>query len=311
MPGSDGYPPAPRLYELVEPLESEFITVAPEVNIPAEPPGYTLVKPVIRTQGVIVFFGSGRDTADAGYEMRLYTAANQQQVATLYVTTGNPLEFLFDSSRYEQLDRYIGQAIDKYDLPADRMLFAGMSLGGTRALKFAQWCAAGHSRYDLLPRAVAICDAPLDFFRFHQQGARAIRLDTNPVSVNEAYWVNHQLEQNLGGTPEEVPKAYRAYSPYVYEIPMHEAIHLLKNMAIRAYTEPDVDWWIAYRQKAYYSINAPDAAALVNDLTYLGNDEVELITTTKKGFHPDGSRHPHSWSIVDNAELVSWFLNLP
>ena len=27
-------------------------------------------------------------------------------------------------------------------------------------------------------------------------------------------------------------------------------------------------------------------------------------------YRPDGSRHPHSWSIVDNGELVEWLLGL-
>jgi hypothetical protein len=71
-----------------------------------------------------------------------------------------------------------------------------------------------------------------------------------------------------------------------------------------------VEWWIAQRQKEYYSINAPDAAGLINDLIYLGNDEAELIITEARGQHPDGTRHPHSWSIVDNEELISWFLQL-
>ena len=36
----------------------------------------------------------------------------------------------------------------------------------------------------------------------------------------------------------------------------------------------------------------------------------ELITTSGQGHHPDGRRHPHSWSIVDNGELVEWLLGL-
>ncbi|MCB0635684.1 MAG: hypothetical protein KDC54_03655 [Lewinella sp.] len=304
-------PDRPRLFQFEEPLETELIRLTPQISIPAEPPGYTLIQPKGETEGVIVFFGSGRDTTHAGYEMRLYETATDQQVALLYVSTGNPLEFLFDSTRYYQLERYIHQAVQEYNLPAHRLLFTGMSLGGTRALKFAEWCMAGHAPHGVRPRAVAICDAPLDFFRFYQQGERAIRMGASPISVNEATWVNYQLQEHLGGTPDEAPRAYRDYSPYVYEVSIFDPLESLRNIAVRAYTEPDVEWWIAQRQKDYYSINAPDAAGLINDLLYLGNNEAELIVTEGKGHHPDGTRHPHSWSIVDNEELVRWFLRLP
>ncbi|MEZ4931988.1 MAG: hypothetical protein R2788_07705 [Saprospiraceae bacterium] len=62
------------------------------------------------------------------------------------------------------------------------------------------------------------------------------------------------------------------------------------------------------RGNDYYSMNAMDAAAVVNQLAVLGNERAELILTENKGFKPDGSRHPHSWSIVDNGELVEWLL---
>ena len=284
--------------------------MTPDISIPAVDPGYTLILPEKAPKGMVILFHQGRDTSHAGYEMRLYTEAIKRGVAALYVTTGNPLEFLFDESRYEQLDRYIGEAVRVYEIPEDRLLFAGMSLAGTRALKFGLWCQEGHSRYGLHPRAIAVCDAPLDFVRFWSEGARAIRLNVNPTSVNEARWVNGQLEKHLGGTPSEVPEAYRGYSPYVYLPEPDERLKLLDGVAVRAYTEPDVDWWINNRHKSYYGINAVDAAAFINDLQILGNEEAELITTTGQGYHPDGRRHPHSWSIVDNGKLVEWLLGL-
>lgn len=300
----------PRLIELREPKAGELQQLAPDIAIPLEEPGYTLLLPPDTIKGMIIFFGSGRDTTDAGYEMRLYSEAVRRQVATLYVTTGQRIEFLFDSIYYRQLDRYIGQVLEEFPIPRDRLLFAGMSLAGTRAMKFGYWCMEGHSSYGIRPRAIALCDAPLDFFRFWREGAFSIRYNTNPTSANEAQWVNAQLEEHLGGTPQEVPAAYHQYSPYVKGQEIDPRLELLKTVALRAYTEPDVQWWMANRQKDYYGMNALDAAGLVNELRLLGNTEAELITTTDKGYRPDGSRHPHSWSIVDNGELVEWLLGL-
>ena len=84
----------------------------------------------------------------------------------------------------------------------------------------------------------------------------------------------------------------------------------LKGIAIRTYTEPDVNWWIDTRRKDYYSMNAIDLAALVNELKIRGHQQAELIITQNKGYQPDGSRHPHSWNIVDEKILVDWFVEL-
>ena len=62
------------------------------------------------------------------------------------------------------------------------------------------------------------------------------------------------------------------------------------------------------RKVDYYSMNAVDAAGLVLQLQLLGNRQAELITTEGRGVRPDGTRHPHSWSIVDEPDLEAWIL---
>ncbi|MBX2927813.1 MAG: hypothetical protein KF852_08265 [Saprospiraceae bacterium] len=228
----------------------------------------------------------------------------------LYLTTGNRFEFLFEDSTYVQLDGYIHKAVSEHNLPSGRMLFCGMSSAGTRAMKFAIWCLMGKSAYGTRPKAVAVCDAPLDFVRFWRELDRAKRLQRSPVTVNEATWVTAVLERNLRDTPKDNPEAYHDYSAFCYELENGGHVELLRSTAFRAYTEPDVQWWIENCGKDYYSMNALDAAAAVNQLRILGNSKAELILTTGKGMHPDGRRHPHSWSIVDNGELVEWLLRL-
>ena len=104
--------------------------------------------------------------------------------------------------------------------------------------------------------------------------------------------------------------AYVQYSPYCYLDSNELNLFKLNGVAIRAYTEPDIEWWMENRRKDYYSMNAIDLAALINALHIAGNNEAELIITQDQGFRPDGQRHPHSWSIVDEKELIDWFLAL-
>jgi hypothetical protein len=281
------------------------------LSMPEENAGYTLILPEkAAPKAVLVLFHSGRDTTDAGYEMRLYVEAVKRQAAVLYVTTGNRFEFLFDESAYTQLDGYLHKAIVEHGLPADRLLFGGMSLAGTRAMKFAIWCLEGKSAHSIRPKAVTVCDAPLDFVRFWKALDRSKRLQINPIAANEAAWVTAVLERNLDGTPKERPEAYQDYSPYSHDTDNGGRAALLKDTPFRAYTEPDVQWWMDNRGNDYYSMNALDAAAVVNQLRISGNKKAELVLTSGKGVRPNGTRHPHSWSIVDNGELVEWLLGL-
>lgn len=55
-------------------------------------------------------------------------------------------------------------------------------------------------------------------------------------------------------------------------------------------------------------MNSLDQAALITQLLVLGNERAVLVTThRRRQGYAEGST-PHTWSIVDNAELVEWFL---
>lgn len=300
--------PPHLLIQVAEPVEDTFDVMSPTLKVPTEDAGYTLICPENNILGLIVTFHAGRDTSHPGYEQRLAFDALHEQVATLFVTTGHRFDFLFDTARMQLLDRYISDVVRQYQIPENKILYTGMSLAGTRAIKMALWNYQGFG--SVKPSALALCDPPLDFIRFWRAQRHSITNETHPTSVSEATWTNYLLEQNLGGTPEEAYQSYAAYSPYVKMNSIDPKLHFLESIPIRIYTEPDLDWWMENRNRDAYGINSLDASAIIGDLRLLGNERAEHITSQNKGFRPDGTRHPHSWSIVDNAELVQWFLSL-
>ena len=81
---------------------------------------------------------------------------------------------------------------------------------------------------------------------------------------------------------------------------------LLKDTPIRIYIEPDLKWRVENWNQDVYSSNMLDATALINVLRLLGNNNAELINTSGAGYRRDGSRNPHSWSIVDERDLAQW-----
>ena len=299
--------PAQQVVDRSIPSEG-MISLSEQIAIPKVDRGYTLWLPDSGPiAGMVVFTHPRRDTTGRD---TLIDYALSRQLAVLYATTENRLEFFFESERMQEIEEYIHEAIATYRIPADRLLYCGMSLEGTRALKLAIFGQSAQSAHRLKPKAIALCDAPLDMVRFHREMVKSRELHFHPIAANEGAWVSDYLERNLGGSPAENLSAYLQYSPYSYTAGGSPDLRLLRDIAIRAYTEPDVNWWIETRRKDYYGMNAIDLAALVNELRILGNERAELIVTRAKGKLPDGTRHPHSWSIVDEKELIDWFLAL-
>ena len=223
----------------------------PERRICLTDRGYTLLRPAgtDKSKGVVVFVDPGRFDTAAFFDVTggFDAQALSQGLSVLHISTGNPLEFLFD-------------------------------------------------------------EGALDMTRMWNAMRRAGEARFHPAAADEGRWVRYMLETNLGGTPGEVPDRYVSYSPYAHSAPdAGNAVHL-RDVAVRAYHEPDVNWWIENRRKSYYDMNSIDLAALINTLRLHGNERAELITTHRRREGFAGGSSPHTWSIVDETDLVDWFL---
>lgn len=284
------------------------IVYSEKMTLPKIKSGYTLWVPTQTSKAMmIVFFDENRDTAN---KKPIIDMALKKQLAVLFVTTNNQVEFLFAESKMKELEGFIYEVISKNNIPKNNMLYCGMSLAGTRALKIAAFSQTIQSTYKLIPKAIAICDAPLDMVRNYGECKKASELNLNPIGASESEWVASYIRSNLKGTPEQAMRAYIKYSPFYYAAKNGGNAKAFKNIYLCCYTEPDVNWWIENRGRDYYGMNAIDLAALVNQLKILGSKKAELIPTIGKGFREDGTRHPHSWTIVDEKELVEWFIRL-
>ena len=282
----------------------------PERVIPLTEKGYTLLLPSDAEPAGLVVFLDGRKV-----DVSIHTAAGTfdhealaRSVGTLHLTTGNPLDFFFDDAILADVAERLQGILETNGLRETPLYVAGLSLGGTRALKLTIFLKQHADRFWAAPKAVAIVDAPLDMVRFWEAETRAARDAFHPAAADEGRWVTYLLETNLGGPPHEHFDRYVSYSPFVYTAPDGGNAALLREVAVRAYHEPDVNWWIQNRRKSYYSMNSIDHAALINVLRLQGNDRAELVTThqARDGF--DDGASPHTWSIVDNADLVTWLL---
>jgi len=286
----------------------------PERRVPMTERGYSLLLPEGSTslvRGAAVFIDPGRFRAPPeGPEPGSFEAeAINANLAVLHITTGNPLDFLFEDAEVRQLADRIGAVLEQAGLEDVPVFLAGLSLGGTRALRLAAHLRANAGSAPIQVSAVAVVDAPLDMERLWATERRAADLGFHSAAADEGRWVTYLLETNLGGTPQNASAKYVEYSPLTHDAPRGGRAVYLRDLPLRAYHEPDVDWWIENRRKSYYDMNSIDLAALVNQLRILGNERAELVTSHGKRQGYAAGATPHTWSIVDNKELVAWFLS--
>ena len=212
------------------------------------------------------------------------------------------LSFGVDSLSQQTFDRILKDVTSKHKLVNQNFYVGGFSIGGSSAIKYAE-------NAEIKPTAIFAIDPPLDFERFYNSAKRVIRLSKDIEANEENVYMVDRLEKETGGSPTTNLAEYYNISPYSFSDTTQRAIKKLAKIPLRIYTEPDINWWLKERGADFTSMNATECSAMINEVNRLGNQNAELITTQNKGYRkPDNRRHPHSWSIVDNDELIKWLL---
>ena len=277
-----------------------------------------------------VIFRNPKDSTQNFYQQYLPNAAPKGLIMVFYGQFSNPklatdagfvlvsitpeadyFQTLFAANILKMSNEMIAEICQKNKIPTNKVIMGGLSAAGTLALRLAE---EGHkpkrNKLTIKPAAVFAIDPPLDYERFWVECNRKVKLNFHPVAVGEGREVLRRLKMAFGGSPAQFQQKYWAAAPYSHNAPNGGQIALLKNMPIRIYHEPDVDWWIENRRQDYSAMNSVDCAGAINDLRILGNTRAQLIGTTNRGYREDGTRHPHSWSIVDEKDLVDWCLEV-
>ena len=212
------------------------------------------------------------------------------------------LSFGVDSVSQHSFERILLDVMSKHKLNGLRFYVGGYSIGGSCSLKYAE-------NGKVKPTAIFAIDSPLDFERVYNSAKRDIRLAKDSAPNEENIYIIERLEKEIGGSPENYLSEYYKFSPYSFSDTTQSAIKKLTKTPIRIYIEPDINWWMKERNADYTSMNSTESSALINELNRLGNTQAALIITQNKGYRkPDNTKHPHSWSIVDNDELIQWLL---
>nr|WP_315151170.1 alpha/beta hydrolase [uncultured Flavobacterium sp.] len=247
--------------------------------------------------------GFGETAEDVLQQTDLPNKLALQGILTIIPTfQDGVLSFGVDPLSQQTFDRILKDVTSKHQLKDKRFYVGGFSIGGSCAIKYAE-------NTKIKPTAVFAIDPPLDFERFYNSAKRDIRLSKDGEANPENIYMIERLEKETGGNPTTHLTDYYKISAYSFSDTTQTEIKKLANTPLRIYTEPDINWWLNERGADFSSINATECSAMINELNRLGNQNAVLLTTQNKGYRkPDNRRHPHSWSIVDNDELIQWLL---
>lgn len=205
----------------------------------------------------------------------------------------------------QRLEKMVKEAMQQYKIPAGKLIIGGHSIGGLSALYYAEMANKPGQDSIVKPAAVFGVDPPLDLKRLYAGYTRAIKEGAG--SGSEAVMITERFKKIYGGTPAEAAANYESASAFTPDAPEGGNARYLKNLPVRLYCDPDVNWFIKERQTGVAWINLVDLTACIAQLNKLGNKKAELVTALGKGYFPNGQRHPHAFSILDPAGCVQWF----
>lgn len=260
-------------------------------------------------KGAIVIFPSGGETTeDLLKQITIPSLAYEKGIATIIPSINWGTENR--TEEIELLNTIFTEIIRVHKIPKENFILGGLSNGGMISLIYAQQSVKDTSSTLLKPKGVFGLDVPLDKAHLYAYCEREIKRNFSQLGIGEARWILNNFHDTYGGSPEEYPEKYIEASIYSNGIENGGNAVYLKEIPIRMYTDLDVQWLLTERRRDLYDWNGTDIVALINDLTLMGNTDANVIISMGKGIRLDGTKHPHSWSIMDNQDCFNWIEKL-
>ena len=205
----------------------------------------------------------------------------------------------------DSLTHLITDLILKNNLTKSNVFIGGFSSGGNVSLLLSDYLLRNNSSVNL--KGVFVVDSPVDLIALYKYEEKSIKQNVSQIAVNEAKWILNKFDNELGALDSSLSN-YIDATPYYSENNSISNISAILDLKVRLYTEPDSTWWKENRGLDYVDMNAFYIHKLANDLKINNSKNVEYISTQNRGYRKNGERHPHSWALIDNTDLIKWIL---
>lgn len=268
---------------------------------------YEKIVPKNKPIGALVILpGSGEQLEDVRKQISLHTLAVQQNLLVIFpsINWGTNKHI----PEHQFLNTIFKQVAEQYNVPKDKFVIGGFSGGGMVSLTYAEKANKYPDSTFIKPKAVFGVDPPLDYAHLWKHCENDIERNISEAAVMESKWIIDMYTKEFGGSPENFKDNYIKYSIYSHSEKDGGNAKYLKTTPILLYTEPDIIWQMQNRQRDYYDLNCVDIAAMINLLQIQGNKNAKLVVTNNKGIRLNGMRHPHSWSIMNSQQCLTWII---
>jgi len=282
---------------------------------------YYVLAPKNPIRAVLVLFPSTGETAENVISCNkfLMQQAYDKNILSVVVSANynNTLDTDTTSKRF--FDTAFEDIVTKYKAPKNKFILSGLSLGGMNALQYTEMSHNAKYITYLTPLAVIGVDPPVDLIDLYNGAKNAIvkyekegdkLSQSKKIALQEDHFLVNEFKKQYGGSPDEFPEKYVEGSMFTRSRDDGGNAKYLITVPVRLYCDPDIVWQLKNKGRTYYDLNAANLSAMTNFLMQSGNKKAEFIPAIGKGFRVDGTRHPHSWSIVEPTDCIKWILDL-
>lgn len=269
---------------------------------------YRVLIPEISSKGLLVILGGFCTTPDeVMLETKLPQAAAEAGYTVIIPYLIDDCSTIDTKNLYQaRLETLIPEIIKRYNIPEGKFIIGGQSLGGHRALYYTEQAYKLNTTKIIKPTAVFGVDPPLNMKRLWNSFTYGVRVNFSEVSVGEGKEMLRRFNIMYGGSPSQNPEKYEQASSFYPEAKDGGNAKYLRTVPVRLYCDPDINWIIENKRGSYETMNATDLSGCISQLKLLGNKNAEFVNCLGKGFKPDGSRHPHYFSMLNPEEFIVW-----
>lgn len=266
---------------------------------------YLKLVPKTKPIGAIIIFPSGGETTQ---DLLKQIEIPQLAYKNGFITVIPSINWGMDE--FHILDNIFKEIVKNHNISKENFVLGGLSNTGIISLTYAQRAVKEKGSTFLVPKGVFGLDVPLDDAHMYEYCQREIDRNFSEIGMNEARYIMNSFNEMYGGSPEEFPERYVEASIYSNGAENGGNIQYLKDIPIRMYTDLDLEFMINDRRRDLYDWNGTDIVAMIRDLKLMGNEDANVVITMGKGVRLDGTRHPHSWSIMDTEDCLNWIIHL-
>ena len=266
---------------------------------------YLAVKPTSEhIDSILVLLpGYGQKPESIFSETKLHIIGQSNNILTIGFTEGSKL--YADENVQDAFTKILKDIIQRYKVDKNKFVIGGFSAGGAVALRYVELCKQFPERFPINPTGVFTVDSPIDIFWTWENLEKNFENKYSEVSVQEAEWVMNEIRKDHG-VPKENIEYYSKINPFAMNKEYGENEKWLKNVAVRTYHDLDVAWRLKNRNQTVNQQNFLVTSELINRLLLMGNQGAEFMQSLDTGYRSDGTKHPHSWSIVDEKDCIDW-----